>query len=396
MKLVVIGFGQCGGRIADEFARLNKRARSHRRIEIITGAFAGNTDVADLSGLSCIKSDYQHRILIGNRKTGGHGVGKINERGAEIARDDSDKIIDAMRSARRFYETDAFLLIAGAAGGTGSGATPIIAKILKERFQHKPVYTLIVLPFENEEKREVRTNYNTATCLKATYPVSDAVFLIDNQRYIQKDSSLSNNVNAINKLIAEPFYDLLCAGEVKKAKQVGIRVLDGGDIIATLSGLTTLGYGVAQLSTIRLPFERARDFRKKSTETHKGIQAMDEALSNLSIECDPKDSVNALYLVSAPRGEMSMDLVNELSEYLSEVAPEAGVRYGDYPRGEATLKVTTILSKLKRVDKVKQYYENTPLLIQKDAESHKRYEAEIDELVNAAAVVPSLLGDDGN
>jgi cell division GTPase FtsZ len=396
MKLVVIGFGQCGGRIADEFARLNKRARRHRRIEIIPNAFAVNTDVADLSGLSCIKSDYQHRILIGNRKTGGHGVGKINERAAEIARDDSDKIIDAMRSARRFYETDAFLLIAGAAGGTGSGATPIIAKKLKDRFPHKPVYTLIVLPFENEEEREVRTNYNTATCLKAIYPVSDAVFLIDNQRYIQKDSSLSNNVNAINKLIAEPFYDLLCAGEVKKAKQVGVRVLDGGDIIATLSGLTTLGYGVTQLSTIRLPFARVRDFRKKSTETHKGIQAMDEALSNLSIECDPKDSGNALYLVSAPRGEMSMDLVNELSEYLSEVAPEAGVRYGDYPRGEATLKVTIILSKLKRVDKVRQYYENTPVFIQKDKEGHKRYEAEIDELINASAAVPSLFGDDGN
>ena len=36
MKLVVIGFGQCGGRIADEFTRLNRRARGHRAIEIIT------------------------------------------------------------------------------------------------------------------------------------------------------------------------------------------------------------------------------------------------------------------------------------------------------------------------------------------------------------------------
>ena len=396
MKLVVVGIGQCGGRIADEFSRLDSRARRHRKISIIGDTFAVNTDTADLSGLSHTKSDYQHRILIGNRKIGNHGVGKINEMGARAAREDSEKIIGALRSVPAIYEADAFLLTAGAAGGTGSGAMPIMAKILKQRFKHKPVYTLVVLPFENEEKREARTSYNTATCLKAVCPVSDAVFLVDNQRYIQKDSSLNNNINAINKLIAEPFYDLLCAGEVKKAKQVGIRVLDAGDIIATLSGLTTLGYGVAQLSSIRLPFERARDFRKKSTETNKGIQAMDEALSNLSIECDPKDSANALYLVSAPRGEMSMDLVNELSEYLSEVAPEAGIRYGDYPRGEATLKVTTILSKLKRVDKVRQYYENTPLLIQKDKESHKRYEAEIDELVNAAAVVPSLLGGDGN
>ncbi len=84
MKLVVVGFGQCGSKIADEFSRLNSRARSRRGIEIVTGAFAVNTDVADLSSLSSIKSDYRHRILIGNRKTGSHGVGKINERGAEI------------------------------------------------------------------------------------------------------------------------------------------------------------------------------------------------------------------------------------------------------------------------------------------------------------------------
>lgn len=77
MKLVVIGFGQCGGRIADEFARLNQRARSHRKIEIITGAFAVNTDAADLSGLATIPTDYKHRILIGGRKTGGHGSARL-------------------------------------------------------------------------------------------------------------------------------------------------------------------------------------------------------------------------------------------------------------------------------------------------------------------------------
>ena len=123
MKIVVMGFGQCGGRIADEFARLNNRARSHRGIEIVTGAFAVNTDTADLSGLSSIRPDYKHRILIGGRITGGHGVGKINEMGSEIAREDSDKIVDAIRATRHFAESDAFLLCAGAAGGTGSGSS---------------------------------------------------------------------------------------------------------------------------------------------------------------------------------------------------------------------------------------------------------------------------------
>ena len=69
MKLVVVGIGQCGGRIADEFARLNSRARSRRGMTIITGCFAVNTDAADLSGLSSINKDHRHRILIGGRKT---------------------------------------------------------------------------------------------------------------------------------------------------------------------------------------------------------------------------------------------------------------------------------------------------------------------------------------
>src|SRR4030042_439883 len=116
MKLVVVGLGQCGGRIADEFARLNGRSKARRGMTIVTGWFAVNTDAADLSGLSTISNDHRHRILIGGRKTGGHGVGKINELGAEIAKEDSDKIIENLRNTKKFFETDAFLLIAGTAG----------------------------------------------------------------------------------------------------------------------------------------------------------------------------------------------------------------------------------------------------------------------------------------
>jgi len=391
MKLVVVGLGQCGGRIADEFSRLNSRARFNRGIEVVPGAFAVNTDVADLSSLSSIKSDYRHRILIGNRKTGSHGVGKVNELGAEIARQDSDKVIDAVGSAKRFYESDAFLLITGAAGGTGSGSMPVMAKAIKERYKDKPVYALIALPFEHEEKTEARTIHNTATCLKAAYSVADAVFLVDNQRYVTKDSSLVNNMTAINRLIAAPFYDLLCAGEEKKAKNIGARLLDAGDIGQTLGGWTVLGYGKSQLSIIRLPFERRRHFRKKSTETHKGIQAMDQAISNLSLSCNPKDACSALYLLSAPNAEMNMDLVKELGDYLHELAPGAIIRYGDYPRRESALKITVILSQLKRVEKVKEYYNKLTAAIKEQKRQKEDIEAELEELIDASRTVPSLL-----
>ena len=154
MKLLVIGCGQCGGRIAEQFARINIKARVERGIEIATGVFAVNTDVADLTGLSVIKSDYHHRILLGGQKTGGHGVGKINELGAEIAREESDKVVSAIKATQRFPETDAFLIIASSAGGTGSGSIPVITQHIKERYIDKPVYNLIVLPFRYEEATE--------------------------------------------------------------------------------------------------------------------------------------------------------------------------------------------------------------------------------------------------
>ncbi len=391
MKLVVIGLGQCGGRIADEFSRLNKKARSQRGIEIVTGTFAVNTDAADLSGLTSIRRDYQHRILIGGRKTGGHGVGKINELGAEIAKDDADKVIDAIRTTRHFYETDAFLLIAGAAGGTGSGALPVMTQHIKERYTDKPVYTAVVLPFEHEEQTEERTIYNAATCLKSTYAVADAVFLIDNQRYIRKDASISNNLSKINALIAEPFYGILCAGEEKRPKYIGAKLLDAGDIMQTVVGWTVLGYGSSQLPLIRLPGERTRDFRKKGTETQKGIQAMDAAISELSLNCNPADSRRALYLISAPSREMNVDLIKELGDYLRSLAPDATIRNGDYPRQRGMLDVSVILSELSDVEKIRYYYTRSTALIPQMKKRQAETTVKLKSIDDTSKDIPSLL-----
>ena len=391
MKLVVIGFGQCGCKIADEFARLNRRAHAQRGIEITPGVFAVNTDAADLSGLTCIQSDYQHRILIGGRKTGGHGVGKINELGAEIAREDGDKVIDAIRTARRFFESDAFVLIAGTAGGTGSGAISVMTQFIKERYMDKPVYNIAVLPFEHEETAEERTIYNSATCLKSINSVADAIFLIDNQRYIRKDFSLRSNMAKINNMIVEPFYNLLCAGEEKKAKYIGSRILDAGDIIQTLSGWTVIGYGTSPLPMFKIPFLASRNFRKKSTETHKGIHAMDEALSELSLKCNPVDAGRALYLLSAPAKEINMDLIKELGDYLKDMASDATLRNGDYPRERGALDVTVILSELKDVEKVRKYYTKSAVLIEEVKKRREEAKSRLKGIDDASKDIPSLL-----
>ena len=391
MKLVVVGLGQCGGRIADEFARLNRKAQSQRGIDIITGVFAVNADIADLSGLTRIKPDYQHRILIGGRKTGGHGVGKINELGAEIAKEDADTVIDAIRTTKRLTEADAFLLIAGAAAGTGSGAIPILTQHIKERFTGKPVYNIIVLPFQHEEETEERTVYNAATCLKSTYLVADAVILVDNQRYASKESSIGSNLAKINALIAKPFYNLLCAGEEKNAKYVGSKLLDAGDIIQTLVGWQVISYSESHLSRLKFLCQRTRDFRKKASETQKGTQAMDEAIGNLSLKCNPADSKRALYLVTAPAREMSVDLIKELGIYLKNLAPEAIIRSGDYPRERGLLDVSVILSELSDVAKVRDYFTKTLGIISTMQKRQEGIESDRMGIDVSLKDIPSLL-----
>jgi len=391
MKLVVIGLGQGGSRVADEFAYLNNRAKSERKIEITPGVFAVNTDAADLSGLRYIGTSYQDRILLGGRKAGGHGVGKINEVGAEIAKADGDKVIDAIRTAKRFYESDGFLIIASSGGGTGSGALPVITQMVKDRYADKPVYALVILPFEHEQTTEERTIYNTATCLRSISSIADAVFLVDNQRYIRKDSSLRNNLAKVNRLIAEPFYDLLCAGEEKKAKFIGAKVVDTGDIRQTLTGWTVIGHGKSEVSTIKLPFFQMRDFRKKRSETHKGIQAMDEALSELSLQCNPIDANRAMYLLAGPYKEMNLEIVKELGDYMRDLAPNAVIRNGDYPREGSTMDVTLILSQLSDVEVVRNYYYDSTDLIPKYQRRQEEVAEKLKGIDEAAKDIPSLL-----
>jgi len=389
MKLLVIGCGQCGGRIADEFARLNRKAHAQRGIDIIADTFAVNTDVTDLSGLSYVRRDDQHRILIGGQKTSGHGVGKINELGAEIAKEESDRVIEAARATPHFHEADAFLLVAGAAGGTGSGAIPILTQSLKERYVEKPLYNLIVLPFRYEEKVEDRTIYNAATCLKSVYLVADAVLLVDNQRYVKNTSSIQHNMARINSSVVEPFYNLLCAGEEKKAKFIGSKVLDAGDIIQTLAGWTVIGYGRVQKPWFSFSFGKKRDFMDKATETQKGVQAMTSAIDGLSLKCDPIDAKRALYLLSAPPEDMNMTLVNEIGSSLKRIATEAMIRSGDYPRGKRSLDVTVVLSELSNVSKVMGYF--TTAIQRLSSYQKRRLDFEPSVLEDAFKDIPSLL-----
>lgn len=384
MKLTVIGFGQCGGRIADEFARVNRTAINHRGIGICPGVYAVNTDTADLAGLYHIKDDNKHRILIGEEKTGGHGVGKINELGALVTKEESDKIFDIIDGTKRLYETDAFLLAASGGGGTGSGAISVMTKLIKEHFSNKPVYDIVVLPFEHEEQIEERSTFNTAACLKSVNASADALFIYDNQKLGRKENTSNSNFTQINEEIVDPFYDLLCAGEENKRKFIGSKTLDAGDIKQTLTGWTCMGFGRVDLPVFNF------GFTTRNRQIARGIQAMEQAIANLSLRCNTADAARALFLVSGPAGEMNMEISKEIGIRLRKIAPQATIRNGDYPREKAAIDVHIIFSGLSHLVKIREYYVKSSNLIKEYQRRRENSENDQREMADLGKTIPAL------
>ena len=110
------------------------------------------------------------------------------------------------------------------------------------------------------------------------------------------------------------------------------------------------------MPVFKWPKNWGNDFKKKGTEIQKGIQAMDEAISELSLQCNPADSRRSMFLVSGPEKEMNMDMIKELGDYMRVLTPQAIIRNGDYPRERGSLNVTVILSELSEVEKIRDYY----------------------------------------
>ena len=286
MKLSIIGLGQCGCNIADEFYAVNSYANSilGRRLEILTDVFAINTDETDLSGFKNIPKDKNHRILIGAMSTFGHGVGKMNMTAAEIIKDSNYVITDTILRSAKFHDSDAIIAIASGGGGTGSGTIGWLVKSLKERID-KPVYAIVVLPFVFEERGESSfAVMNAATCINTVSRYADAVFLVDNERYRKAGSNLSNNLNEINKEIAGSFFDLCCAGEEKNQRFIGSKVIDAGDIKQSLEGIAVIGRGEIPLPVFRW----GNGYREGLNQQSSMLSASYKAQGNFSLSINWK------------------------------------------------------------------------------------------------------------
>ncbi len=364
MKLAIIGLGQCGCNIADIFYDVSNYSQSifNRRINIVTDTFAVNTDETDLGGFKHIPKDKSHRILIGNMSTFGHGVGKINTDAAEIIKSVNSVVIDTVLRSAKFHESDAVLVIASSGGGTGSGTIGWTIRELKDRTD-KPVYALLILPFAFEERGD--TSYaviNSATSLNTVTKYADAVFLFDNEGHRQIGNHLSRTFKDINEEIAMNFYDLCCAGEEKKQKFVGNKVVDAGDIKQSLAGYSVIGRGEVHLPVLRLG---KGNYRQGIKDNSLVFTALKQAETNLGLGVSLDHARRILVLITSPKDCLSTTVMEEIFGYLDRKAPKAVIRIGDYPRRDREISVTLIASELVRLSRLEYLVMQAEALIKK-------------------------------
>jgi len=149
-----------------------------------------NTDAAALGQLTLA-----NRIVIGEKLTRGMGAGGDPERGCGAAEEDAAKLKSLCEGA------DVVFIAAGMGGGTGTGASPVLARIAKEC--GALVLGMLILPFEWEGARRQRLANLGLHAMKES---ADGVICLPNQKLfklIDEKTSLIETFAITHELLAQ-------------------------------------------------------------------------------------------------------------------------------------------------------------------------------------------------
>ena len=326
MRAGVIGIGQAGGRISD---LLLYHSLWGKHKNIVPFALAVNTAQADLMGLQTIHK--RNRILIGQTLVKGHGVGLNRATGIRIAQHWIHSVMHPV-TENVVQDIDAFLVIAGLGGGTGSGAVPVVVSKLRQVYE-EPVLLIGVLPSEDEGKL---MTMNAVECLQELDGLVNGILLFDNDVWANDGRALDSNYSIMNYELVKPLPLMLGAGEAANDR-VGVKVVDASDIINTWEGISYVGYSEMKAKT---PRDRILFFRKKSSiDQLSPAQRCYTAVRNaatlrLTGVCEITEAKKALMIVAGPPDELNMEGFSHAKSWLENSIATSEVRGGDYPLKE--------------------------------------------------------------
>ncbi len=191
---------------------------------------AANTDIAQLE-----HSEASCRIILGESLTKGLGAGANPEVGLKAAKESMDQLQEALDGA------DMVFLTAGMGGGTGTGATPVIAEAAKE--MGALVVAVVTRPFYFEGNRRIKQAEVGIATLKDKV---DALIVIPNDRLLQLSDAKMSLLESFK--MADDVLRQAVQGVTDLILNPGIVNVDFADVRTVMSnaGSAIMGIGVAK------------------------------------------------------------------------------------------------------------------------------------------------------
>ncbi|MGC9325023.1 MAG: cell division protein FtsZ [Desulfomonilia bacterium] len=219
-KIKVIGVGGCGCNAVNNMINANLKG-----VEFL----ACNTDIQTLkSSLS------SNRVQIGAKLTKGLGAGGNPDIGKSAAEESEQEIKTALEGA------DMVFITAGMGGGTGTGASPIVARIARE--MGALAVAVVTKPFPFEGKRKMsQAEFGEKDLAQHV----DAIIIIPNNRLL---SIAGNNVPMLEAFkMADNILINAVKGISDLINNTGLVNVDFNDVRAVMveKGKALMGIGFA-------------------------------------------------------------------------------------------------------------------------------------------------------
>lgn len=297
----VLGVGGAGCNAVSHLAQQNVRGLQFAAL---------NTDAAALA-LSVAPT----RLNLGAKTTRGLGAGGDPARGRAAAEETAGEIRNLCEGA------DVVFLIAGLGGGTGTGASPLVASMAKEC--GALVLAIVLLPFECEGSRRMRQAQLGLSELKGA---ADAVICLPNQKVfklIDEKTSLIEAFQITNEFVARGLY-----GIWRLLSRPGLINVDFADLRA----VTQARHAESALATVEARGEnRVREVIEKllAHPLFEGGQVLAEA--------------DGVLVCIAGGPDLTMSEVNRLMEQLNRQCEQAHIIMGASIDQELTERLTVTL-----------------------------------------------------
>src|SRR3989442_1467652 len=212
--LKVLGVGGAGCNVVEHIARQRAARSEFADVQLA----AVNTDLQSLFDLSveCV-------MPLGATRTRGLGAGGDPDVGRTAAEEDTEQL------RRLCAGAEVVVIVTGRGGGTGTGVSPVLARVAKEA--GPLVLPIATLPFECEGARRQR---QAQAGLEKLKEAADAVLCLPNQRVlklIDENTSLIETFKITNDLLAQGLR-----GIWRLLTRAGIINVDFADLCAVVRG----------------------------------------------------------------------------------------------------------------------------------------------------------------